>query len=82
MGAMSAPPPDRRDVPPYVALVRIAAVIGMSMAIATGICLILLSPSAYLIWGLLSIMLAVPCFGLMRLAERLAEPPGASPRAE
>ena len=71
---MTAPPADRRDVPPYVALVRIVAVIGMSMALATGICLILLSPTDYLIWGLLSIVGAVPFFGLMRLAERLAEP--------
>ena len=72
---MTAPLPDRRDVPPYVALVRIVAVIGMSMAIATGICLILLDPSTYLIWGLLSMVAALPCFGLMRLAERMAEPP-------
>ena len=71
---MTAPMTGRRDVPPYVALVRIVAVIGMSMAIATGICLILLSPSAYLVWGVLSIALALPCFGLMRLAERMAEP--------
>lgn len=71
---MTTPPPDRRDVPPYVALVRIVAVVGMSMAIATGICLILLSPSHYLIWGLICIVLALPCFGLMRLAERMAEP--------
>ncbi len=71
---MTAPLPDRRDVPPYVALVRIIAVIGMSMAIATGVCLILLSPSDYLIWGLFSMVLALPCFGLMRLAERMAEP--------
>ena len=72
---MTAPLPDRRDVPPYVALVRIVAVIGMSLAIATGICLILLDPSTYLIWGLISILVALPCFGLMRLAERMAEPP-------
>ena len=71
---MTTPLPDRRDVPPYVALVRIVAVIGMSMAIATGIFLILLSPSDYLIWGVLSLVLALPCFGLMRLAERMAEP--------
>jgi uncharacterized membrane protein len=71
---MTTPLPDRQHVPPYVALVRIVAVIGMSMAIATGICLILLSPTDYLIWGLISIVLALPCFGLMRLAERMAEP--------
>jgi hypothetical protein len=67
--------PDRRDVPAYVALVRIIAVIGMSLAIATGICLILLDPAGYLIWGVLSIAGALPFFGLMRLAERLAGPP-------
>jgi hypothetical protein len=75
---VSAPLPGRRDVPPYVALVRIIAVIGMSMAIATGICLILLSPTAYLIWGVVSIAAAIPFFGLMRFAERLAEPPESS----
>ena len=74
---MTSQPTDHRAVPPYVALVRIVAVLGMSMAIATGICLILLS-SDYLVWGLVSIILALPCFGLMRLAERMVEPPEAS----
>jgi hypothetical protein len=70
---MSQEPYDRRDVPPYVALIRIAAVIGMSTAIAFGLFL-LLAGSRYFLYGGLCIVGALPFFLLMRLAEGTAEP--------
>ncbi len=68
---MAGPTQEERRVPPYVALIRIGAVLGMSFFAAGGI-LILLIGSYY--WqGLASLALATPFFGVMRLAERLAE---------
>jgi hypothetical protein len=68
----------RRRVPPYVALVRIAAVIGMSAFGAAGIFLFLLGID-YVLWGVLAIALALPCFFVMRLVERTAERPEDEP---
>ena len=68
---MAGPTQEERRVPPYVALIRIGAVLGMSFFAAGGI-LILLMGNYY--WqGLASLALATPFFGVMRLAERLAE---------
>ena len=50
----------------------------MSTATAFGIILLLLGAD-YLVWGLLSIAAAVPCFAIMRLVERTAEPPQPQP---
>lgn len=71
---MTSPPGDdlRQQVPPYVALVRIFAVIGMSTAAAFGIFLLI---AAYWVWGLVSLACALPFFGLMRLVEGTAEEP-------
>ena len=67
---MTAPAGEERRVPPYVALIRIGAVIGMSFFAAGGI--LLLIGDAY--WqGLVALGLATPFFAVMRLAERLAE---------
>jgi len=78
MSGMTSPPEDdlRQQVPPYVALVRIAAVIGMSAALAFAIFLLI---AGYWLWGLVSFACALPFFGLMRLVEGTAEdfePPG------
>jgi hypothetical protein len=70
---MTQDPYDRRDVPPYVALIRIAAVIGMSTTIAFGIFL-LLAGTRYFLWGGICIVAAVPFFALMRFAEGSAGP--------
>jgi len=79
MTAMVDPSEDPRvQVPAYVALVRIFAVIGMSAAVATGICLLLLG-SDYAVWGILSIAMAIPFFGLMRLVENAGSPPEEAP---
>ena len=67
---MAGPTQEDRRVPPYVALIRIGAVLGMSFFAAGGI--LLLIGDAY--WqGLVSLAFATPFFGVMRLAERLAE---------
>jgi len=70
---MTQDPSVRRDVPAYVALVRIAAVIGMSTAIAFGIFL-LLAGTRYFLWGAICIVAALPFFLLMRFAEGTAAP--------
>ena len=75
---MSQDPNDRRDVPPYVALMRIVVVIGMAASIATG-GFLLLAGTAYFLWGFLCILAAIPFFALMRLVERIAEAKGAPP---
>ena len=75
---MTQGPIDRRDVPPYVALLRITVVIGMSAAIATG-GFLLLAGQDYFLWGFISIAMALPFFGLMRFVERVAEAKGAPP---
>ena len=71
---MNAPTEDpRREVPAYVALVRIASVIAMSTAAAIGIFLIV---GGWWQPGLVALVLALPCFAVMRLVERTAAPPG------
>lgn len=69
---MSAPPDDQRRVPPYVALVRIGAVIAMSASAAFGIFL-LLAGVEYFVWGFACLAISVPFFWIMRLVERTAE---------
>jgi len=67
---MPEPTEQERRVPPYVALIRIGAVIGMSFFAAGGILLLL---GAAFWQGFVALALGVPFFGVMRLAERLAE---------
>ena len=64
-------PAEERRVPPYVALVRIGAVVGMSVFFAFGLFLLVGG-----IWasGLISLALALPFFVVMRLVESIAEP--------
>jgi hypothetical protein len=72
---MTSPEEDaRKQVPAYVALVRIGAVIGMSTALALGIFLLLIP---YWVPGLLLLVAAIPCFWLMRFAEGTTKPPQA-----
>ena len=68
---MTSPPENPRDVPAYVALVRIAAVIGMSATGAFGLFLFI---AAAWLPGLISIALTIPFYGLMRLVENTVEP--------
>jgi hypothetical protein len=70
---MDAPPEEQqneRQVPAYVALVRIIAVIGMSTALAIAL---FLTVGGFFLAGLVAAVIAVPFFALMRLVERSAE---------
>ena len=68
---MTAPSGDERRVPPYVALVRIGSVIGMSVMLAFGLFFFI---GAWWVAGLVSMALALPFFIVMRLVESIAEP--------
>ncbi len=68
---MTAPSGDERRVPPYVALVRIGSVIGMSVMLAFGLFFLI---GGWWVAGLVSMVLAVPFFIVMRLVENIAEP--------
>ncbi len=79
MEDVTAPQENERKVPPYVALVRIGAVVGMSATLAFGLFVLLLGARYWYI-GLIAIALAIPFFVVMRLIENTAEPPE-TPRA-
>ena len=68
---MAVPTEGERRVPPYVALVRIGAVLGMSFFAAAGILLLI---GNAILAGFIALALALPFFGVMRLAETLAVP--------
>ncbi len=74
MEDVTAPQENERKVPPYVALVRIGTVLGMSAALAFGLFILLLGTRYWHI-GLISIALAIPFFVVMRLIENTAKPP-------
>lgn len=67
---MTTPPLQPQRVPPYVALVRIGAVIGMSVAAASGIFLLI---AAQWLLAIGATVLAIPFFLVMRLVEGPAE---------
>jgi hypothetical protein len=62
-------PTEPRRVPPYVALVRIGAVVGMSTAMAFAI---FFGIAAHWPAALISLALAIPFFVVMRIVENLA----------
>ena len=68
---MTSPTGEERRVPPYVALVRIGAVLGMSFFAAAGILLLL---GNIIVPGFVALALALPFFGVIRLVESIAEP--------
>ncbi len=67
---MAGPTQEERRAAPYVTLMRNGAVAGMTLT-PTGRNSLLLSSACW--QGLVSSVLATPFFGVMRLAERLAE---------
>ncbi len=73
---MTAPSGDERRVPPYVALVRIGSVIGMSVMLAFGLFFLI---GGWWVAALVSMALALPFFIVMRLVESIAEPPEEPP---
>ena len=76
---MTEPAGEERRVPPYVALVRIGAVVGMSIFTAFGLFLLI---GAIWVPGLISLSLALPFFVVMRLVESIAEPADAETEAD
>ncbi len=76
---MTGPVGEERRVPPYVALVRIGAVVGMSIFTAFGLFLLI---GAIWVPGLISLSLALPFFVVMRLVESIAEPADDKPKTE
>ncbi len=73
-----APPPGER-VPPYVALIRIGAVIGMSVFLAFGLFFFI---GGLWMAGIISTLLSTPFFAVMRLAENLATPDDSPPDSQ
>ena len=71
------PPQEPRRVPAYVALVRIAAVIGMSATIAFGLFLLIAGVDFFL-FALVFFAAAIPFYLLMRFVEKLADPADAA----
>ena len=67
----TAPTKNERRVPPYVALVRIGAVLGMSTMLAFGIFFFI---GGWWLAGLISMALSLPFFVVMRLVESIAPP--------
>ena len=74
---MTGPSPEERRVPPYVALVRIGAVVGMSTAAAFGIFFLVGGASQA---GLIALAITLPFFFVMRLVEQAAGPPDTPPQ--
>ncbi len=67
---MAGPTQEERRAPPYVTLIRIGTVAGMTLT-PTGRNNLLLCGACW--QSLVSLVLATPLFGVMRLAERPAE---------
>jgi hypothetical protein len=59
------------QVPSYIAVIRIIAVLGMGLCMSFGLFISLVGVSG-LIVGIPIFLLAIPCYFGMRLAERLA----------
>jgi hypothetical protein len=63
-------PPTLPQVPSYIAIIRIVAVLGMGLCISFGLFLMLIGLKGVLI-GLPLALLSIPCYLGMQLAERL-----------
>ena len=63
-------PPPVQQVPAYIAIIRIIAVLGMGVSIALGLLLMLAGLNGIII-GVPILLLSIPCYFGMRFAERL-----------
>src|SRR2546421_10429255 len=59
-----------QQVPAYIAIIRIVAVLGMGVSIALGLLLMLAGLNGIII-GVPILLLSIPCYFGMRFAERL-----------
>ncbi|HZP56144.1 MAG TPA: hypothetical protein VFC53_01160 [Dehalococcoidia bacterium] len=64
------------QVPSYIAIIRIAAVLGMGLSLSFGLFIMLIGLRGVLI-GVPIALLSVVFYGAMRLAERILLPPEA-----
>jgi hypothetical protein len=66
-----AAPPEAPQVSSYVAIIRIIAVLAMGLCVSFGLFLMLAGLKGVLI-GVPLVLMAIPCYFGMQLAERLA----------
>jgi hypothetical protein len=67
----SEPAEDIPQVSSYIALIRIVAVLGMGLCVSFGLFIMLVGVKGVIV-GIPIILLAIPCYYGMQLAERLA----------
>ena len=68
--AAEAPPPPLPQVPSYIAIIRIIAVLGMGLTISFGLFIMLIGLKGVII-GVPILLLSIPCYYGMQLAEKL-----------
>ena len=67
----SAPAEEIAQVSSYIAIIRIVAVLGMGLCVSFGLFIMLVGLKGVII-GIPIILLAIPCYYGMQIAERLA----------
>ena len=70
--------PPSPQVPSYIAIIRIIAVLGMGLSISFGLFIMLVGVKGVMI-GIPIILLSIPCYYGMQLAERLVARHEAAP---
>ena len=63
-------PPPVPQVPSYIAIIRIVAVLGMALCISFGLFIMLVGVKGIIV-GVPILLLSIPCYYGMQLAERL-----------
>jgi hypothetical protein len=66
-----APEEEIRQVSSYIAIIRIVAVLGMGLCVSFGLFICLVGLKGIIV-GIPIILLSIPCYYGMQLAERLA----------
>lgn len=62
--------PEAPQVPAYIAIIRIVAVLGMGLSISFGLFIMLVGVKGIIV-GVPIVLLSIPCYYGMQLAERL-----------
>jgi len=70
-GYETAPAEPVPQVSSYIAVIRIIAVLGMGLSVSFGLFIMLIGVKGVII-GIPIVLLAIPCYFVMQLAERLA----------
>jgi hypothetical protein len=66
----ATPEPEVQQVPAYIAIIRIIAVLGMGLCISFGLFIMLVGVKGIIV-GVPILLLSIPCYYGMQLAERL-----------